>query len=106
MPCRTGGLAGAGKRGKPVGGEAAEDEDDLRGDGVDALADARVVEEQIEELRYFEVIDGDGDFISAGDDEVGLDGSGRAEVPCGDPIDAAGGEIGSVEFGIDEAGEL
>ena len=43
--------------------EAAEDQDDLRGDGVDDVANPFIVEEQIDELGDLKVVDSDVGFV-------------------------------------------
>ena len=52
--------------------EAAEDQHYFRGDCVDDAADLLIVEEQVNELRELDVIDGDLGLIRRGNHEVAL----------------------------------
>ena len=64
-------------------------------DGVDNVANFLVVEQEIDELRDLDVVDGDLGLVrnDIGDDQVLLLGPVQLQTPCGYPVDVAAGEI-------------
>src|SRR5215467_6381365 len=84
-------------------GETPKDEYRLLSDGVDDVADFRIIEQEIDELRDLDVVDGDGGLILICDDQVLLLGSLQLYAPCGYAVDATVGEVCTRKVGMVEA---
>ena len=92
--------------GLALGGEAAQDQHDLGGDGVNDVAELLVVDDQVQELRDLEAVHRDRRLGVRGDDQVGLlRVLVEVQVPGGDAVDAAAAEGGSVQARPDQAHE-
>jgi hypothetical protein len=64
------------------------------------------VEQQIDELRDLDVVDGDLGLVVRCNDQVLLRGSFQFETPSGYAVDTTTGEIGIPEIGADQGSTL
>src|SRR5262245_14647714 len=71
----------------PLRSKAAENQYGFGGDSLDDVANLFVVEQQINELRYFDIIDGDHRLTGRRDDEIRLLRPDEVDIPHGNPID-------------------
>jgi hypothetical protein len=74
--------------------------------GPGRLADLPVVEQEIDELRHLDVIDGDLGLVCTCDDQVLLLGSLQFQTPSGYAINGTAGEISAREIRLQEGGTL
>ena len=81
-------------------------EDRLPAHRLDDVADALVVEEEIEELRDREVVRRDGVLPFRCDEQISLDGSAEVDVPCGDAVHLASRQVRADCDGFTEIGSV
>ena len=94
------------EHGLPLRGEAAQDQHCFGGDGVDDLTNLLIVEQQIDELRHFQIVHGDHRFIGRRDDQIRLLRSNEVDIPRRNSIDLTPCEIRSLEVCLHQEGSL
>jgi hypothetical protein len=89
-----------------ISSEATEDQHRLLSNGVDNFADFRIIEQQINELRDLDVVDGDLGLLLRGDDQVLLLGPAvQLQAPRGYAVDTTAGEISASEIRVHQGGK-
>src|SRR5262249_12513857 len=90
----------------PTFSEAAQQEHALLSDGIDDIANLLIVQQEIDELRDLNVVDGDGGFVLRCDDQVLLLRLLQFWTPRGYAVEATAGEISTRQVGFYHRGRL
>ena len=95
----------ASRTGFRSGGEAADDEDGVEGDGEDLVAGLLVMEEHADELGRLQAVDRQDRLLGGHDVEVPLAGFGQVDVPERSAEDGAVVEDGVLQVRPEQGGE-
>src|SRR6266496_4520917 len=82
--------------------EASKNEDGFPGNGVDDITNFLIVEQQVNELSNFEVINRDHGFIFGSNDKVVLFGTFQLDIPHRNAMNGAARQVSALQIGSDE----